>query len=134
MPTGSPVAVGDRLDEVEQLVDVVERACGAGGLTQSRPTGTPRIAAISGVTFARRQQAAEARLRALGELDLDRAHRRAARRVSRSRSRPKRPALVAAAEVAGADLEDQVAAVAVVRREAALAGVLQAAGERARRG
>ena len=48
---------------------------------------------------------------------------------SRSCSRLKRPARVAAAEVAGADLEDELAAVAVRGREAALAGVLQAAGE-----
>ena len=38
--------------------------------------------------------------------------------------------LVPAAEVGGADLEDELAAVAVVGRQAALAGVLEAAGQR----
>jgi hypothetical protein len=46
--------------------------------------------------------------------------------VSRKRSMLKPPRGVAAAEVAGADLPDQVAALAVVVGDAALAGVLQA--------
>jgi hypothetical protein len=43
----------------------------AAGLMQSTPTGTPRAAAISGVTFGPGQHAAVARLGALAELELD---------------------------------------------------------------
>ncbi len=75
-----------------------------------------------------RQQPADARLGALGELDLDRADRRLARCARAGASRLNRPSRVAAAEVAGADLEDELAAVRWCGREAALAGVLQAAG------
>ena len=60
--------------------------------------------------------------------DLDRAHLRRRDRIAEALDRE--PAtLVAAAEVAGTDLPDQLAAVAVVVGDAALAGILQRAGE-----
>jgi hypothetical protein len=79
----------------------------------------PRVAAIS----------AEAGLGALAQLDLQSPHRSAGHQVLEP-VQIEPAAVVAAAEVRGADLEDQLAAVPVVRRQAALAGVLQAAGQR----
>ena len=129
MPTGRPVASRDRLDERRAARRRLRTRVWPGGLTQSRPGSTPRIAAISGVTFAAGSSPPRpgfapceslisiARTGALGDRLLQVLEREA-------------PVRVAAAEVAGADLEDQLAAVAVVRREPALAGVLQAAGER----
>ena len=75
------------------------------------------------------QHAAEARLGALAELDLDGPHRCRLDGVDEP-VEVEAAVLVAAAEVARADLADEVAAVAVVGRDAALAGVVQAAGER----
>ena len=66
------------------------------------------------------QHASHAGLRALAELDLDRAHGRCSACTTsfdeRSRSTERSRASLRAAEVAGADLPDQVAAVVVVRR------------------
>ena len=75
------------------------------------------------------QHAALARLRALRQLDLDAAHRR--RRVERGEQRVHRETAVevAAAEVAGPDLIHEVGAELVIRRDAAFAGVVVAAGE-----
>ena len=100
------------------------------GLMQSLPSGMPRIAAISGVIFAAGQHAAEAGLRALRELDLDRADLGGGDDLERRAPVENRPLVVAAAEVAGADLPDELAALAVVIGDAALAGVLQRARER----
>src|SRR5262249_35332668 len=64
----------------------------------------------------------------LAELDLDRAHGRARERLEEAVHR-EAPPLVAAPEVARADLPDEVAARPVVVRDAALAGVLHGARE-----
>ena len=76
-----------------------------------------------------RQDAAFSRLRALRQLDLDAAHRR--RRVERGEQLLHRETAVeiAAAEVAGPDLIHEVGAELVVRRDAALTGIVEAAGE-----
>ena len=128
MPTGSPVAAATRSTKSSSESASENTVCPA-GLMQSRSAGTPRMAAISGVILALRQHAADAWLGALTELDLDRAdlrmggdHRLEARQAEASVQLP-------AAEVAGAQLEHQVPALEVMRRQAALAGVLQAAGQ-----
>src|SRR5690606_9957331 len=76
------------------------------------------------------EHAAQPRLGALAELDLDGTHRRRGDEVLEP-GQVERAALVAAAEVGGADLEDQLATVPVVPRDAALAGVVQGTGHRA---
>ncbi len=74
--------------------------------------------------LGRRQHAAVARLGALRELDFDHLHRRLARVLHEPLLAEAAP-LVAATEVAGADLPDQVAAVfQVVRGNGAFAGVM----------
>jgi hypothetical protein len=57
---------------------------------QSLPSAIPRVAAISGETFAPGQVPAQARLGALAELDLQRPHRADCTR-SLSRDSSKRP-------------------------------------------
>src|SRR5262249_20955033 len=73
-----------------------------------------------------RGQAAEAGLGALAELYLDGPDVRRGELLEEA-LHAEAPAVVAAAEVAGADLPDEFAAVAVVRGDPALAGVLHAA-------
>jgi hypothetical protein len=68
-----------------------------------------------------RQQPAEARLRALAELDLDRPHRRGPHRLDET-IEIESPIGRAASEVPGADLPNEIASVPVVPRDAALAG------------
>ena len=74
------------------------------------------------------QQPAEARLGALAELDLQGPNRRAGHHVLEL-VHVESAFGVAAAEVGGTDLEDQFAAVAVIARNAALTGVVQAVGQ-----
>ena len=71
---------------------------------------------------------AQARLRALAQLDLDRAHGAGADNVDQP-VHVEIAVLVAAAEVACADLKDEVAALAVVVGQAALAGVVPEVGD-----
>ena len=111
----------------------VEKALWQAGETQSTPTGTPRAAAISGVTFGARQHAAVAGLGALAELELDHLHLRVGRALLGEALRAEAAVVVAAAEVARADLPDQVAAVlAVVAADRAFAGVVREAAALAR--
>ena len=105
------------------------RRNGAAGEMQSWPIGTPRVAAISGADLGRRQYAAVARLGALAQLELDHLDLRIGRGRGEALGR-EAAVRVAAAEIAGADLPDDVAAVfAVVGAEAALAGVMREAAE-----
>jgi hypothetical protein len=83
------------------------------GLAQSAPTGIPLIAAISGGDLFRGQQASEAWLGALAEFDLDGFDEAGGDGVIESLD-VEASGVVAAAEVAGADLEYQVGAVEVV--------------------
>ena len=127
MPTGSPVA-----SAIASTKSSSSSTLPKARVPRRADAVAPRLDAADRRDLRRhlrrRQHPAEARLRALRELDLDRAHRRAGDRLLQVLQR-EAPLRVAAAEVAGADLEDQLAAVAVVRREPALAGALQAAGE-----
>jgi hypothetical protein len=93
---------------------------------QSLPRGTRRILAISGVILAAGSTPPRPGLAPWLSLISMAAHGRLAT-SPRKRSSEKLPSRVAAAEVAGADLPDEVAALAVVIRDAALAGVLQRA-------
>ena len=104
---------GEQLDPVEQAVGVGE--LGVAGRADA--VLAHRDAAGGGDLgrhLGRRQQAAEAGLGALGQLDLDRPHRRRGDDVLEP-GEVEAPVLVAAAEVGRADLEDEVTAVAVVR-------------------
>jgi hypothetical protein len=96
------------------------------GETQSTPIGTPRVSAISG-DLGCRQHAAVAGLGALRQLQLDHLDLRRGGVGGEALFR-EAAVVVAAAEVAGADFPDQVAAVlAVVRADAAFAGVVHEA-------
>src|SRR5207249_4031732 len=70
------------------------------------------------------QHSAESRLGALAQLDLDRANGRAAGGLDQL-LQVEGPVAVAASEVAGADLPDELAAAPVVVGQTSLAGVLQ---------
>jgi hypothetical protein len=78
--------------------------------------------------FRSGEHPAQTRLGALAELDLDRPYRVFSAQV-RQPVEVEAPITVTASEVAGADLEHQLAAVQVVRRHAALPGVVQATGQ-----
>ena len=127
-PDRQPGLVGEHLDEVEQPVDVGElrvprRADAVHALRHPARRGDLRRHLDAG------QHTTEPRLGALAELDLQRAHRRRGHRVLEP-GEVEAAVLVTAAEVAAADLVDQVAAAAVVGRDAALAAVLQAPRQR----
>ena len=133
MPTGRPVSRRDQLDELDQPVDVGERGvCGWADavLADRYAANGPRSL---GSHLDAGEQSSESRLGALGQLDLDRAHRRLLHTLAQPLE-AEAALRVAAAEVPSADLEDQLSAVAMRAREAALTRVLQAAGELARRG
>ena len=103
----------------------VEKAEWRAGEMQSRPIGTPRDARDLAADLGGRQHAAVAGLGALAELQLDHLDLRRWPRPRRTSRREKVPSRVAAAEIARADLPDDVAAVlAVIGAEAALAGVV----------
>jgi len=116
----------DQLDEVQHRVDVVEGGVPAGrGTVDARldPADLGDLRADLGAG----KHSAEAGLGPLRELDLDRADRRGRHQVPQA-GEVEGATGIAAAEVGGADLEDQVAALAVVGRDGTLAGVVQAAG------
>src|SRR5262249_33953987 len=75
------------------------------------------------------EEPAEPRLRALAELDLDRAHLRREERLEEPLHRELALGR-AGAEIAGAELPDDLAALSVVVADPALAGVLQRAALR----
>ena len=118
---------GQHLDPVQQAVGVGElgmtrRADAV--LADAHPAGRRDLGRHLGAG----QQAAESRFRALAQLDLDGADGGTAHEVLEA-VEVETALLVATAEVRRADLEDQLAAVAVVRRESPFAGVVQAPGE-----
>src|SRR5699024_8997644 len=76
------------------------------------------------------QHPAQARLGPLAELDLDGPYRGSGHQLLEA-GQVEGAVLVAAAEVGGADLEDQVGTVAVVPRDPTLTGVVQHSGGRA---
>ena len=97
----------------------------AAGEMQSSPIGTPRIAAISSVTLAAGSTPPMAGLGALAELQFDHLDLVVGGDLRRIVRESKQPSGRAAAEIARADLPDQVAAVlAVIGADAALAGVM----------
>ena len=118
---------GQQLDPVEQRVDVVEgrvprRADAVLALGDATDLGD------LGGDLRTRQNTAEPGLGALGDLDLQRPHRRARDGVLQP-AEVERAVLVAAAEIAGADLPDEFAALPVVGRQPALTGVVHRPGE-----
>jgi hypothetical protein len=123
-----PRPVGEQLDPVEHAVDVAELGV---------PRGADAVDALGdaaglgdlGRDLLAGQVPAEARLRALAELDLDRAHGPAGHDVLEP-GEVEAAGGVAAAEVGRADLQHELAAVAVVAGQPALAGVVQAARHR----
>ena len=124
---GQPGLGGQQLDPVEQAVGVGE--LGVTGradavLAHRDPAGGGDLRRHLG----RRQQAAEAGLGALGQLDLEGPHRRRRHHVLEP-GEVEATVVVPAPEVGRPDLEDQVAAVAVVAGETTLTRVLGAAGK-----
>src|SRR5262249_55919366 len=117
----------DPLDEVEHLVGVPERAV----RRRADAVAILRDAADLGDLAAdlrARQDAAKTRLGALTELDFDRPDLRATRHRLRQPRHAEAAVRLAASEVPGADLPDEIAALQVMRGDAALSGALQAAG------
>ena len=102
------------LDELHHLDRRGEGASGRAGEMQSTPTGTPRAAAISARHLGARQHAAVAGLGALADSLISIIFTCGSRACAAKRSASKRAVVVAAAEVARADLPDQVAAVLAV--------------------
>ena len=128
MPDGQTRSRGQQLDPVEEAVGVGELGVAGRADAVSRPTATPRAAAISAVTLAPGSNPPSPGLAPwLSFTSIARTGADATR--SFRRCEVEAPCRVPAAEVGGADLEHQLAAVAVVHRQAALAGVLEAAGQ-----
>ena len=126
-PDREPRGIRDPLDHVEHLVDVAERSVPGGARDVLALPDAPNTSDLR-IHLGARQMSAQARLRALAQLDLDRAHGAGADNVDQP-VQIEIAVLVAAAEVACADLKDEVAALAVVVRQAALAGVVPEVGD-----
>ncbi len=122
-PTGLPPDSVRRRATNSSSPSGVEKAEWLAGETQSTPTGTPRVAAISALTLAAGSTPPCPGL-APCELDLDHLHLRP-RGLRGEAFRIEATLAIAAAEVAGAELPDKVAAtLQVVGRDRALAGVV----------
>ena len=105
----------------------VENALCAAGEMQSTPSGTPRAAAISGVTLGPGKHAAVAGLGALAELEFNQFDLRVGG-IGGKLVGIEAAVVIAAAKVARADFPDQIAAVhAVVGGDGALARVMRKA-------
>ncbi len=127
MPTGRPVSWA--ISSTNSISpSTSENAECAGGLTQSSPAGTQRIAAISGVTFTPGSSPPRPGL-APWESLTSIARTGACATMLTQTLKAETAVRVAAAEIPGADLQHELSAVAVRTGEAALAGVVQAAGE-----
>ena len=124
MPTGRPVSAASSSTQ-SSMLSTSWNSAWREGLMQSWPIRMPRIWAISAETFAAGSTPPSPGLAPWLSL-ISRARTGAEATRSLSRARSNAPSLVAAPEVGGADLEDEVAALAVVVREPALAGVVQA--------
>ncbi len=116
-----------QFDEVEHAVDVGERSVprGASAVLPHRDAADRRD---FGGDLRRRQQAAETRLGALAQLDLNRLDGAARDHLSES-FKVETAFGVPRAEVGRPQLADQIAAVQMMRRDAAFAGVVKAAGD-----
>ena len=116
----------DGLDEVEQRVRGPEGAVrgGAGAVPITRNAAGLRDLRAD---LRLRQQAAGTRLGALTQFDLDRANLRTPRDGLLQPRQAEAAVGLTAAEVAGADLPDQVSPVEVIGRDAPFAGIVQAA-------
>ena len=129
MPTGIPPAASERRSaKSSNSVDVAEGRWAA-GLTQSLPIATPRICTISGVILAAGRMPPAPGLAPWLSL-ISTARGLVAGDGLDEALEAEAPLSVAAPEVPGAELPDEVAAVEVVRGDAALAGALPAARER----
>src|SRR5206468_1139410 len=116
-PDRSPGRRGDHLDEVEQAVDVREGRVPRRTRTVRTLGDAADLGYLAG-DLGGGQQATETGLGTLAELDLDRPDRCRVDDLDEAVEREV-PGPVTAAEVRRTDLEDQVTALAVVRREAA---------------
>ena len=118
----------DGLDEIKQCVRGPEGAVrgGAGAVPIARDAAGLRDLRAD---LRPRQQAAGAGLGALTQFDLDRANLRTPRDGLLQPRHAEAAVGLTAAEVAGADLPDQVPSVEVIWRDAPFAGVVQAAGD-----
>ena len=107
-----------------------ERACGAPARRSRRPIGTPRASAISARDLRRRAARRHGRAWRPGESLISIILTCGSARMSRRSARGEPAVGVAAAEVAAADLPDDVAAdLAVIAAEAAFAGIVREAAE-----
>ena len=118
----------DGLDEIKQCVRGPEGAVrgGAGAVPITRDAAGLRDLRAD---LRPRQQAAGAGLGALTQFDLDRANLRTPRDGLLQPRHAEAAVGLTAAEVAGADLPDQLPSVEVIWRDAPFAGVVQAAGD-----
>src|SRR5690606_13232867 len=124
---GQARGLGDALHEVEELGDVAELAVRRGADAVDALGHAARVRDVGGDLHAR-EDAAAAGLGALAELDLDGANRAALARFEELLE-AEAPGHVARAEIARAELEDELAAVEVMARDAALARVVERAGD-----
>jgi len=106
---------GDGLHQLEQSVDIAECRV-SGGALAVHPTGTPRMAAISGVTLAPGSMPPRPGLAPWLSLISMARIRGGGRHLIDQTGKAECAVVIATAEVAGADLPDEVAAVEVVRR------------------
>ena len=107
MPTGSPVAAA--MDSTKSSsASAVPKALCAAGLAQSRSRGDAARLRNLRADLRLRQQAAGTRLGALTQFDLDRANLRTPRDGLLQPRQAEAAVGLTAAEVAGADLPDQV--------------------------
>ena len=122
-------SVRDLLDDSRACSSMSRNAvCRDGARRSPYPAGCPGSRAISALILAPGRSPPRPGLAPW--LSLTRSRARAPERTrSTNRVEIEVAPLVAAAEVAGADLEDEIAALAVVVGEAALAGVVQQVGE-----
>jgi len=120
--------IGDAFDGVDQALHVIERT-----MARGRVDGDADLDAAGGGDLggdlAARQYATETGLRPLAELQLDRLDLGALHRLEHPID-AECAVGVAGPEVAGAELEDERAAVAVMGADAALTGVVRTVGQR----
>ena len=127
MPTGRPVSAA-MVSTSSSSPSTSRNAEWPAGLLQSTPTGNAADRGDFGGDLGAGQHAAQTGLGSLAELDLDGPDRRGGRHPVDQTGKAECAVVIAATEIAGADLPDQVAAVEVVRRHSALAGGVQGAG------
>ncbi|MEZ5135998.1 MAG: hypothetical protein R2699_13325 [Acidimicrobiales bacterium] len=127
-PDRQPRALRQGFDQVDHGVDVTEGRVERRAVAVDPHRDAAQLRQLGG-DLGRRHQSTEPRLGPLGQLDLDGAHRGGGGSLDRPLQR-EAPVLVPTTEVAGADLPHELAAVQMVGRDPAFAGVVQAAGHR----